>query len=385
MNPYDFVPIVEDKQPQRSSPMGHDKFSGKSGFIECTITTLKPLFIPHPMNDKERKRRGLREPVGRDNRGKPQYHNKYIFNTENGVPVIPGSSIKGVIRSVAEAAANSCVTFFVKDRNKNYKTYLSKKVRVGNVSVRYSLPDGFYPCTDVNELCITCRLFGFQSSEKSFRGKVNISDAKARRYKNLDCITLTELSSPKPHHDAFYALSPGSNKIAGRKFYFHHKPKAHKPKAPILSSPKPTHRNSSVKPIDKDAVFDFKVSFTNLNDDEYALLLYSLFLEDGVDGVCHKIGYGKPAGLGSVKIEPFKRTLFNIEERYKGFTTDAKEEKSGKELKGDIKEKTKIYREDQSDNLKALRRIWKWPGYDIQYLGLNWFLSNPNVPISGTP
>ena len=362
MNPYDFVPIVEDKQPQRSKPAGHDKISisdkYKSGLIECTITTLKPIFIPQPMDDGERKKRGLIVPVGHDKRGKQQYHEKYIFNTEEGVPVILGSSIKGVIRSVAEAAANSCVTFFKRPD-------------------RYSLPDGFYPCTDVDKLCITCRLFGFQSSAGSFQGKVNISDAKARNgYKNLDWIKLTELSSPKPRHTAFYALSPGSNRIAGRKFYFHHKQDA-----PILASQEQTHRNSTVKPIE-DAVFDFNVTFTNLTDDEYALLLYSLFLEDGV---CHKIGYGKPAGLGSVRIAAEKLTLFNIEKRYKKFTAD-KVEKSGEELRAHITEQTEVYRKDQSANLKALRRIWKWPGgYVIRYPGLNWFSINPNIPLSGTP
>ena len=364
MNPYDFVPIVEDKQPQRSKPAGHDKISirDKSGLIECTITTLKPIFIPRPMDEEERKKRKSRD------------HNEYIFNTVNGVPVIPGSSIKGVIRSVAEAAANSCVSKF-----KGRYTYN----HFGRwIDVCYNVPNGFEECQYIEELCITCRLFGFQSSAgSSFQGKVNISDAKARSgYKNLDRITLTELLGPKPHHTAFYAFPHGSNRIAGRKFYFHHKQDA-----PILRSKKePSHLNSTVNPIE-DAVFDFNVSFTNLTDDEYALLLYSLFLEDGV---CHKIGYGKPAGLGSVKIEPLKLTLFNIENRYKKFTAESREEKSG----DDITAQTNIYREDKSANLQALRRIWKWSeeggAYDIRYpthKDGDWFSKNPNDPISKTP
>jgi CRISPR/Cas system CSM-associated protein Csm3 (group 7 of RAMP superfamily) len=379
MNPYDFVPIVEDKQPHSSKPAGHDKVSGKSGLIECTITTLKPIFIPLPMDDKERQRQGLRELVGHDRRGKPQYHNTYIFNTVAGVPVIPGSSLKGVIRSVAEAAANSCVTFFEKDRNKNYRRY----------KYEYSLPDGFYPCTNVDKLCITCRLFGFQSPEKPFQGKVNIYDAKARSgYKNHDRVTLTELLEPKPHHDAFYALSLGSNRIAGRKFYFHHKQNAD-----ILRSTQgPSHLNSTVNPI-KNAVFDFKVSFTNLTDDEYKLLLYSLFLEEEAAeeeaGVRHKIGYGKPAGLGSVRIKAENLNLFDIENRYKKFTAENSKKKSGEELRDHIATQTKIYRDDKSANLQALRRIWKWPGvYDILYPTLkdrNWFSNYPTTPLSGTP
>lgn len=379
MNPYDFVPILEHKPPQRCSPYGHDKFRGKSGLIECRITTLKPLFIPLSMDDKERQKQGLRTLIGRNKRGQSQYHEKYILNTVNGIPLVPGSSIKGVIRSVAEAVANACITFFEKDKNKNYRSYWSQKFKAGKVRVRYSLPDNFYPCTDPHNLCITCRIFGFQSPEGSFQGKVNISDAKARNgYTVLDWITLTELSSPKPHHSAFYALSFDPNEIAGRKFYYHHKPDA-----PILASDQKTNRNSTVRPIEN-IVFDFKVTFVNLTDDEYALLSYSLFLEDRM---CHKIGYGKPAGLGSVKIEPLKLTLFDIERRYKEFTTDDKEEMSNEELRRHVTEQTKVYREDKSDNLKALRKIWRWPGiYDVQYPDLkDWFLKNPNIPISKTP
>jgi CRISPR/Cas system CSM-associated protein Csm3 (group 7 of RAMP superfamily) len=364
MNPYDFVPIVEDKEPQKSRPVGHDKISGKSGLMDCKITTLKPFFIPRPMDEKERKKRKSIDPQ------------EYILNTVNGVPVIPGSSIKGVIRSVAEAAANSCVSKFT--GGYRYKHFGNK------INVYYTLPNGFEECQYIEKLCITCRLFGFQSPEKSFQGKVNISDAKARNgYKNLGRVTLTELLGPKPHHAAFYALSPGSNRIAGRKFYFHHKQDAHI----LRSTKKPSHLNSTVNPIE-DAAFDFKVSFTNLTDDEYKLLLYSLFLEDRV---YHKLGYGKPAGLGSVRIEAEKLTLFDIddiEKRYKKITADDRKEKSGKKLRDHIAEQTKIYCEDKSANLQALRRIWKWPGgYDICYPTLkdrNWFSNNPDTPLSGT-
>ena len=353
LNPYGFVPIVHETKLERCSPYGHDKFNGKSGVITCMISTLNPIFIPLPMNDKERKKRVLTKPV-RDNRGRTGEHKEYIFNSIEGVPVIPGSSLKGVIRSVAEAAANSCVSKF--GGRYTYKHFGKW------VDISYNLPNGFEECQYLEKLCITCRLFGFQSSAESFQGKVNISDAKAKKYKNCNKITLTELSTPKPHHDAFYARSSGTNIIAGRKFYFHHKQGAN-----ILSSRIPTRRNSTVNPI-KDAEFKFNVSFTNLTDEEYALLLYSLFLEDNV---CHKIGYGKPAGLGSVQIKPVKCTLFDIE-RYKTFTPDSKEEYEGAGLSTYIKEITKTYREDKSANLEALRRIWEWPGtHDIQYPDFN--------------
>ncbi|MBT9175528.1 MAG: hypothetical protein DDT22_01208 [candidate division WS2 bacterium] len=151
-----------------------------------------------------------------------------------------------------------------------------------------------------------------------------------------------------------------------------------------MTSAEKTHRNSTMKPIADGAVFDLKVTFTNLADNEYILLLYSFFLQDGV---CHKIGYGKPAGLGSVKIEPIKLALFDIEKRYRGFITSDKGGREDEELKRYIEDQTELYRKDSSKNLEELRRIWKWPGiYDIQYPDFrNWFLKNPNAPISKTP
>jgi hypothetical protein len=46
--------------------------------------------------------------------------------------------------------------------------------------------------------------------------------------------------------------------------------------------------------------FEFTVRFENLDDYELGMLLWSLALENGM---AHKMGLGKPLGLGSVKIE----------------------------------------------------------------------------------
>jgi hypothetical protein len=55
-----------------------------------------------------------------------------------------------------------------------------------------------------------------------------------------------------------------------------------------------------VELIKKDALFEFAISFENFTEEEYGLLLTTLELEPDLG---HKIGMGKPLGLGSCVIE----------------------------------------------------------------------------------
>jgi len=64
--------------------------------------------------------------------------------------------------------------------------------------------------------------------------------------------------------------------------------------------------------IDEGAKFNGRIRFENLSDVELGALLFTLDLPDGC---CHKIGMGKPLGLGSIKITPTLH-LSNRENRY---------------------------------------------------------------------
>jgi CRISPR-associated protein (TIGR03986 family) len=73
-------------------PPGHDRFVGLSGRIECVATGVTPLFISDA--------HGIE--VG-DNG-----HRSYRFFQYNGQKALPASSLRGMVRSVFEAATNSC-------------------------------------------------------------------------------------------------------------------------------------------------------------------------------------------------------------------------------------------------------------------------------------
>lgn len=109
LNPYNFVrPLRRPKNlPDlteatrdrhmmwRCPPPPHDRYIGLSGSITCTMIAETPIFVSDSNSDSD----GITE------RNK---HRTYQFFNVDGEDIIPASSLRGVIRSVFEAATNSC-------------------------------------------------------------------------------------------------------------------------------------------------------------------------------------------------------------------------------------------------------------------------------------
>ncbi len=98
INPYNFVP-VDLKNTKRSNAVERTE-ERMTGYFQCQLRCRTPLAIPDTEHSEEVK--GLRSP---EERG-PHY--KYPFFSVNDRPVIPGSAVRGVIRSVYETITNSC-------------------------------------------------------------------------------------------------------------------------------------------------------------------------------------------------------------------------------------------------------------------------------------
>jgi hypothetical protein len=127
-----------------------------------------------------------------------------------------------------------------------------------------------------------------------YAGSVSVSDAHVCGEYELskERIALKELSSPKPErHNAFYAAA---GKLKGRKFYYH---RAVLDLASITEA-NPTHRNTRVQPL-LQGTFAFCVDYWNLAPEELGVLLSAIVLPEGL---FHKLGMGKPLGLGSVRL-----------------------------------------------------------------------------------
>lgn len=347
MNPYDFVPVDWKDPPVRIDPLPHNSLNGLHGTIECRITAETPIFIPSIQKSEQ--------PV------------KFIQNNQ-GDYFIQGSSLKGMLRNVIETVGPGCWLMF------------SGKYKSGDGEKNYTkkLPREFSICDRPDNLCPACRLFGIVNGDNvHYQGRVEVDDAICTNAVPHESIYTIALMTPKPHHEAWY-LEEDTAKIAGRKYYFHQQEistESH------LIGPNEKEYNSYIAPLARGSTFSFKVTYKGLSKGDISLLLYALFLEENMR---HKIGYAKPAGLGSVKIEPEIMTITDFRSRYK-FSTEPEILVDNK-LSVYIDEMTAVYRNKNSTTMNALRRIWKWPP-DYQrcsYPERKWFDNNSRTPISET-
>lgn len=107
INPYHFVEINQNSCDRRNYTDSESKLL--SGSLTCELITKTPLIIPDP-SEKH------------DLTGDKHYY--YPFMKINGRYTIPGSSLRGPVRSVYETLTNSCISTA---RN---KIYLSQRTNV---------------------------------------------------------------------------------------------------------------------------------------------------------------------------------------------------------------------------------------------------------------
>jgi CRISPR/Cas system CSM-associated protein Csm3 (group 7 of RAMP superfamily) len=338
MNPYDFVRIDWSKPPERHKPIWHHRLFNQegpklySGQLEVDIYLETPSFIA----DTARTPQDPKKPAE-------------FYRNAHGQYAIPGSSLKGMLRSLVETLGNGCFTLY----DGHYESH--------KVDYRQNLPASFQHCNNVNNLCIACRTFGTLQRNMIFLGKVNISDAIVNldRVYEYEAIYTKPLMTPKPHHDSFY-LDEQRQHIAGRKFFFHHPPSQEPLTAPGLSYMGGRPANRYIRPLDYDTQFHFRIDFTNLEQDEFAALLLSVTLEEEMR---HKIGYAKPLGLGSIQLKPTKLTLIDYATRYSERGNNGKTILEGDDVWYTIDDHTDPFKQHTfvQDAMNDLRYIWAWP------------------------
>lgn len=199
------------------------------------------------------------------------------------------------------------------------------------------LPVHLRRCDGLNSLCPACRTFGWVhgNEEGAYRGRVKFSHAVLKTPgQQIGLKRLAILASPKPTTARFYLLPPemqpqdgrsdatvgyegngGKNQLRGRKIYRHFADEMR-----TLELENCSDQNRTLLDAEGiDAVFDnFTVEFENLAEVELGALLWSLTL--GNKGY-HRLGYGKPLGMGSVKIEVTQVEALDPQARYTSLTT----------------------------------------------------------------
>ena len=165
-------------------------------------------------------------------------------------------------------------------------------------------------CDNPKYLCEACGLFGMISENNhetsAIASRLRFTDAKIESEPKLTYKTLRELASPHLSSMGFYSTAPNTKirwnyddkgvKLNGRKYYFHHKCG--------FSTDEKTGRNITTEVLGKGAKFGFDIFFEKLTEDELKKLVWTIAIgENNPDGKqMHKLGHGKPLGLGSVKI-----------------------------------------------------------------------------------
>ncbi|AKB19469.1 TIGR03986 family CRISPR-associated RAMP protein [Methanosarcina sp. WWM596] len=181
-----------------------------------------------------------------------------------------------------------------------------------------------------DEIDISEAIFGYTHEKNSLAGRVSFTDARVESAK--EGIWLTEepitpkiLSAPKPtcfqhylvqdlkqkHNPnkkselAHYATPTNETVIRGHKMYWN---RGEINLKDIKESDDENIENSKshtkIKPIKPGVTFSFRIYFENLRDFELGAILWVLTLpgEKGTE-YRHKLGMGKPYGMGTVKIE----------------------------------------------------------------------------------
>jgi len=200
------------------------------------------------------------------------------------------------------------------------------------------LPEHLRPCERPKELCPACRLFGWvRGSPDPSSKKTQVAYAGRLRFSHgrmvseggkepLEEIILAILGEPKPTTTPFYLATSGGQppyrdkdvlykegayRLRGRKFYYHHAGGLNELEYKAQAANGMNRTICGAR--DTGTTFEFTIDFHNLSAIELGALLWSLQLDKNC---VHRLGLGKPLGLGSVSIAVAGLRLLRLRERY---------------------------------------------------------------------
>ncbi len=316
--PYEFVPFP-DRVIRQEVP-GHHILRPDllTGILTFHLHTVTPLFVSSGQV-------ALSEDLGLKPGGVVQAHYRI-----RGQLAIPASSLKGTVRSIAEAVSASCLGV----------TRASRR----------DLPDAFRrPCTR-RAACPACTLFGMGGNE-AYLGQVRFEDALLQEGGTM-LYRLPSLYRPRPGAPVY---RDRSRRYKGRKFYKHGRPRQ-------------ADKGGESEVIRPDSLLLGRVVFTNLTAEQLGLLFYALGLEGRF---LLKLGGGKPACLGSLLVEPVRLVLRNEQAAFLGDAHDAQAETiwEGDTLTAEVRRYITEARQNGyilSQQAEALERVLRFDPNDLE-------------------
>ena len=281
---YNFISLPQD-EPDRLNIQGNQKFGHNkyqltnkrfSGKLFLNLTVVSPVSVNSGITVMGS---DLAQQTRNDASARYVARLSLIQSSvqQNHRLIIPGSSLKGVVRSIYEAITRSCLC----------KTDAKRE----------EIPNGYSECKDTSQLCPACVIFGAMN----WLGLVHFHDAKYDPNNDkpgFDTGLITALFSPKPQakneetgEKVYYNRN---NKIRGRKFY----PHSYQEDEEV----KPTVR---IQQAELGKRFTTYVNYANLTKMQLGALLIALG-QDSENRLGLKIGSGKAVGMGTMKIDIVK-------------------------------------------------------------------------------
>ncbi len=260
-NPYDFVPFEGTPSYCTTQPTA-DRSVGLSGTLCVELKVLTPLCI-------------------HQDPGQPGVRS---FASLDHQPVIPATSLKGMLRSVHEVVTNSTLGLLTsKPRGWCYK----------------DIPSAYLPGQHREQLTPSEALFGMVGTARGdeavgHAGHLLLQDIPVSVSVEPQSVSRPHGGQPKPAHRSFYFAPHGQ--ILGRKFYYHQHDYKQVLQIYAVDRKMPTVKVEVVPPETR---LPGQMQFFNLSEQALADLIYALVLEADL---AHKLGYGKPLGLGSVRL-----------------------------------------------------------------------------------
>lgn len=348
--PFDFVPFSNESPLLQNKDQWENINRGNllSGHIKYEITVKTPLHI-----------------VGAQNKNPQQEIIFSSFLRRNSKPVIPGSGIKGMLRSFMEALTNSWVSQvteeYRREKGRAYGFNAIAKTGISKDVIGPTIPEKFHPMIKDGAIDLTSFIFGAviegSSKDNAFPSRFIFEDIIIdENFLDENEIELPDvpgepfMGGPKPRINNWWYFRPqgiskkevrigGSvhkntdfmgNEYWGRKFFYHQKPEnvlkwyADNTKWPHLTQRKKgnniivlkNYRSYPVEIIKENSVMKGRIFFEKIPPTLLGLFILSLCPKD----MAHKLGYGQAFGLGSIQIQLSKMCIhqndgFDIDEQ----------------------------------------------------------------------
>lgn len=283
----------------------HDRFSNEyTGSFYCALAARTPIHVGSGIYDLEGE--------------------NIVRGLVTGSVIVPGTSLKGAIRSIAEAISDSCVR-------------ITRRDIANNLAVKDARPcDELKAGNNKHKLCVCCSIFG----ALGYQGRVSFSDARLVR----GGTAVHTIQSPYPPREAARSYKNAYRQFNGRKFYYHGEPVA-------------SQRGEPYQVIKEGSELEFSMQVESLSAAELCLVMEAMGI---LDDIIIKIGGGKQAMLGSVEIFLDRAELQKPADSFEDFAggNELIEGDAVKTFIDNIGRSSKLINEIALDELM---KIWEYP------------------------